>query len=336
MHRYIYSEKKFISIEVALDVFLSNRENEGKALFDENIQIDSYCIRLIKKDINDIQDHNNDYYIGINMKKIHSCSVSRAFCNFCDDITDITRVFFFGLTPNTGLTKKLMEDLRLGENNFCSECGALCFEANDIISKGQLQDYLQCAKREFYKSIFSKLLIENNPPLMLSSSNIYASHYISMKSLFLHPKELGVVIFELADMLNDSKLDYDALVCTSKNGAMIATLVGQIIGKKVVYCINLGPRFFVSQATIDRCFRKHGKYIYISDFICIGTEAKVLQTLLSSKGAQLIAGFAISNYTSLTNKDLLNVGSPLSKIKSLASVNDLGLPYSVRVHMDEF
>lgn len=160
----------------------------------------------------------------------------------------------------------------------------------------------------------------------LDSSGVYCNMYINVKRLFTDPAQYSFVIYHMVKMIKECDIEADALVSASRNGANIASILGWLLDKKVIHCASLGPKFSLVSGSIDTEIRKHKKYIYIFDFLCLGTEVKLLNALLNLKEAKLATGFGIANYRNLENVSQLSV---LAKISCLVDVQKENFGYRI-------
>lgn len=127
------------------------------------------------------------------------------------------------------------------------------------------------------------------------------------------------------------KKEYDALVATSKNGSVLAELLGQLLGRESIHCISVGPQFSVSAQTLNNSFKPGKNYIYVGDFVCLGTEVKLLQVLIADRGATLVGGVSVASYIQLDNEDLKKQKSPLCLISSLINLLDENIDFNIRI-----
>lgn len=166
----------------------------------------------------------------------------------------------------------------------------------------------------------------------LDSSGVYCNMYINAKRLFTDPDKYYLVIYLIVCMILENDQDIDAIVSASRNGANLASIIGWLVNKKVIHCTNLGPRFSLVTSSLHKDIRKNKKYIYIFDFLCLGTEVKVLNALLSYKGAILVNGYGIANYISIEENEKTNV---IGKMKSLVDVQREHIGYMIAGSRDE-
>lgn len=160
----------------------------------------------------------------------------------------------------------------------------------------------------------------------LDSSGVYCNMYINAKRLFIDPDKYCFVIYQMISMIIKSGCKFDALVSASRNGANIASVIGWLLNKKVIHCTSLGPKFSLGASSGYKDVRKNKKYIYIFDFMCLGTEAKLLNALLSYKGASLVEGYGIANYIDFEDSSKFSV---LNKMRSLVDVQRENVGYRI-------
>ena len=113
----------------------------------------------------------------------------------------------------------------------------------------------------------------------------------------------------------------------------MAGLLGRMTGRKVVCCVNIGPQYALPVSAVERIHRGE-RYLYIYDFICLGTEAKLLHALLASRGAFLVGGIGVASYIPLDNPELERKHSPLAKIDSMVNLISARIPYHIYLQKD--
>lgn len=161
----------------------------------------------------------------------------------------------------------------------------------------------------------------------LDSSGIFCNMYVNAKKLFRDPDRYSFIVYEMIRSISKRKTEIDALVSASRNGANLASVIGWLLGIKVVYCANLGPKFSLMTYNIERNIRKNKKYFFVYDFMCLGTELKVLNAIIGVRGAFLIGGMGIANYISPTEEELQY--SVLGKMDSLIDVKKENIGYKI-------
>lgn len=161
----------------------------------------------------------------------------------------------------------------------------------------------------------------------LDSSGIFCNMYVNAKKLFRDPDRYSFIIYEMIRNISKKRIEIDALVSASRNGANLASIIGWLLDIKVVYCANLGPKFSLMTHNIERNIRKNKRYFFIYDFMCLGTELKVLNAIVGVRGAYLVGGMGIANYISPTEEDIRF--SVLGKMESIIDVKKENIGYKI-------
>ena len=132
------------------------------------------------------------------------------------------------------------------------------------------------------------------------SSNIYANRYFNAKRLLQTPTTFNAVIFQLVEKINHythfGEHSFDAFVCASVNGACIASAVAAIIKKPVIFLRNVGPDMTVRDKYMTERIKPGKKYVYIFDFMCMGTEYQRTKMLCALRRAHLVYCAGIAHY----------------------------------------
>ena len=176
----------------------------------------------------------------------------------------------------------------------------------------------------------------------LPSSDIYSDTYIRIKDLFLYPDILSLSIFLLCKLIRDNFAHekIDGIISMSNTGAILANLVGKMLDKDVVFCTNVGPKFALDIGDIIKTISKNNNYLFIFDFICLGTEIKNLKSILICLGASTIGGVGIASlpcfeYLRKQPKTSQESKSILSKAFSLITLLDHGIKYNISTTKSE-
>lgn len=323
-------------IDLAFNIFQFNQKyRRTKLSFDENIMLDSLWVEKLKGELLALQRNYPNAFIGISMEFIHSCKDSGAFLHFTTGISDTSKIFFYNILPGCDFQARMISDLASSGTSphFDNDSGVL------FLAKQEEAD-AQCLVERCKKVILTQIedivrgiVIDKKPLELLASSNVYVDHYVDIKHLFMNSDELLLIVYYMSRRLLAIDMEYDALIATSKNGAVLAGLLGRMTGKKVVYCVNVGPQYSLSAYAVEQIQPKK-RYVYVYDFICLGTEAKLLYALLTSRRASLAGGIGVASYVPLANPELGDKHSPLADIDCLVDLISAGIPYNVYIQRD--
>jgi orotate phosphoribosyltransferase len=268
--------------------------------------------------INEISNLPN--YIIIDLKYVDN-SESRIFPKFLK-LSNIKKVFFVNVDTSSLLYGKIIEDF--------GSISIIC--KNSVISLCSNEDEISNVLNIYTNTIFItnmeiiRSCVEAKNQL-LNSSNVWSNHYVDFKKLFQNPLNTKIILYQLATLTYDNFDQYDALISSSKNGAILANMLGYILNKKVVHYLSIGPIFALSKMNLNSEIRKGKKYLFVGDFLCLGTELKVLNALIANSGAEIIGGIVISSYTKLYEiNDKTNI---LAKIKCIEEINKCNINYDI-------
>lgn len=326
-----------VVIDLALNNFQLKQHNRDNNLsFDENIMLDTLWLERLKDKLPALQERYPNAMIGISMEFIHSCQSNSAFLNFSKDIPDASKVFFYNILPNCDFQARMQSDLEDGgvHPEFDEEAGVLYLVKPEGADGKALVKQCERAILVRLEETVKKISSIQNPPDLLASSSVYVDNYVDIKRLFMDPNELSLVIYYMSRRLLALSKEYDALMASSKNGAILATLLGRMIGRDVVCCVNIGPQYALPTSAVDQ-IQPGKRYLYIYDFICLGTEAKLLHALVTSRRATLVGGIGVASYIPLDNPDLQQKRSPLADLDCLVNLISAGIPYHTYLQKDD-
>lgn len=332
---FVSEDGNLVTIDLALDEFLKKQRRQGKGFsFDQNLLLNTHQIDLLKDNLVSMQKERPERLIGVSMEFFHSCEDSRAFLGFTEDLPDPSKIFFYNILPNSDFQARMLVDLsEVQAAEFDPDSGVLYPVKPENADGRDLVRRCKQAIQTHLEEIVADIVVKQDPPAMLASSSIYVSRYVDIKRLFMNPDALAIMLYYLSRYIVTSEEDFDALVATSKNGAVLAELLGRMTGRRVVDFVSIGPQYALSASAVEQIERGK-RYLYVYDFICLGTEAKLLHALLASHGAVLADGIGVASYISLDNPELNRKHSPLAKISSMVNLISARIPYEIYMQRD--
>lgn len=242
-----------------------------------------------------------------------------------EELQEIKHKIIFYNVNQSIIRNKMQENLTLLN---WSEDETICF-LNGLIS----DDVVKICKEKFsglYKKLYAEILrdikdlCKEGKPLLLDSSGLYSNMYINVKKLFLNPSSYYLVLYGMA--LEAQKMgDFDGFISSSKNGAVLASLLGTMLNKKVVHIQGVGPKYSMRVGNVQHQIKKGKSYVYVFDFVCTGTELKLLSALINANDAYMAGGIGFAKYDAQKRKDIDASG----KIKYLISTYEANIPYKL-------
>lgn len=236
--------------------------------------------------------NNKTQYFVIDMKNIVSYP-TKMFVR----LEEYLRNVFFCNVENENIKMRLCEDLSSLE--WIDETSAGYKECTQSeINEFKKYDYSQVRKKEQCRIIADIVRCEERNCIFLESSGLYSNCFVNIKQLFRDVPHYYFITFCLAELIypDISKNGIDALVSSSKNGAIIANVLGGLLDVKEVHLIGAGPKFSMEIGDSIECIKKGKKYAYIFDFLCTGTELKMASALINSKKAHMDYAAGIAEY----------------------------------------
>jgi len=255
---------------------------------------------LINKIINFINKSSCNNFI-LDFSRIHG-SLERGSFIRLHEILDNNSLIFINLDNDTlaNIDNSIPREKMKNIGEFLFSNNSVTEEFIKKISNFNSQimnEKIENEKKNYLRLMFNKHAGSNQKPL--KSSNIYTNKYIDVKKMFYDFPSFMLLIYELSIIIDKNFTGdkvFDCFLCVSNNGSAIGTVLGQLFNKDVTYIMNLGPNLKIkSEGEIDK-IRRNVKYLFLFDFICLGTEYKYAYSLVDYKCANLIGGVGPSKY----------------------------------------
>jgi len=289
----VYEEQKFVMIPLAMNSFFYNIPvGTYKIKYSNSMSVGEKFLEIIIKYFDKI---DKEKYIILDLQDI-----DYAFHLF-QKFRIITRPILFINIFSKTLYDKIKEDLPAIQFSADEKYAVLNMSFTDTIKEICVR-YSPAIPHSIYVKIVRDLIddIPQDPvePQKLDSSGLYSNMYVNVKRLFQYPENYYSIAFGLAKKIVDSKIEYDGLISSSKNGALLANLLGMLLNKKVIHIIGLGPKYSMNTGNLQKEIKKWKNYIYVFDFRCTGTEMKALLALINANEAYVTGAAGIAVYKS--------------------------------------
>lgn len=251
---------------------------------------------------------------------------------YVEELIDLPRryqtVFFYcfsqGATEElqTAFVKESYSTVQISNSLFCvqKEEKDILFEKDDDVEK----TINQCLSKQIFNCICQEeSRIEN-----VYSSNVYSNHYVNLRKVFSNSNISTLVTTRLLHMImNVEQFEFDAFVCASITGACIASYLSIYIKKPVLFLRNIGPDITTDDELIVERIYPHKKYVYIFDFMCLGTEYQRIKLICALKKSSIVKSFGIAHYKKPNRKNT-------DEIQTLFQINEF-IPGYYKCSVDE-
>lgn len=279
-------------------------------------------------------------YFLLDMKYIRNAG-DRVFA-YLKDNKILKRLAFYNLQfAKKEVVQKLQEDLKeeLAEDEkhhliyFSEEVRKMYFDID-------FQNIYLKQKKEILLKYVTKEIT------FLQSSGVYSNMSLDYKEMLEFSSDLHFLIGELCyflyQIMNQKKIH--SLVAASKNGIVLASIIGQRVGLPVIYHSNIGQKY-VRKVLKEKTSKKTSKktnlieeennYVLIYDVVCLGTEIRILNGIINAFGGNLVGGIGMVCVQESDKYRQKDKDSVLAKVQCFATAKELGLNYRIAMTPEE-
>jgi hypothetical protein len=233
------------------------------------------------------------------LKEIKDASKNLVLINVSEEIVNGQHLNTYK-NMNNNLTENIYKVLYMNDNN-------------------SIIDY-DFYNEELFKLDFKEKLKKHiSPPSKRAhtSSSVYLDSYVDIKEFISLDYTFTIFsVYKLALQLKEKWLstphyDNPILVCQNSNSAFIASLLSGLLSLDILILDKIGP--------INKLYKRLGStiienknYIVVSDFVCLGTEVKIVKNLIEFSGGKYLGNVSLIRVETLeatdkTYKDALSV-----------------------------
>jgi len=258
----------------------------------------------LSKKISEFINKSNCKTFVIDMARVTNYTHHEVFDKFFASVKKAKKeIFFINISKEGFLKKRIQTDLLYAGFEIDKDLKLFdrhIFLSNDITDVGE-------NKTNQVNKIYAEIEIQKiadcllDKQSFLESSNIFLSKYLHLKRLFLSSAATMFVCYRLCCKLEENEKHKNVpLISGSSTGNVIATILATLTDREILHCSNIGPRFGIKIRTLPlKIMDKKNKgrdYIYIFDMICLGTEIKILNSMLKMNDSKIIACFGVASY----------------------------------------
>lgn len=165
-----------------------------------------------------------------------------------------------------------------------------------------------------------------------TSSYVYLTSYVDIKRFLSHEKEFMLYsLYKLALKIHREwqvEIDKDPiLICQSLNSAYIVSVLSNLLKLDILILDKIGPINKIYNR-LDKTINESRKYIVVSDLVCLGTEVKIVKSLIQFMGGKYLGNVSIIKTETLSKSDIRRHDATIA-IFSINKSNNKELGYSI-------
>ncbi len=196
-------------------------------------------------------------------------------------------------------------------------------------------------KFKLFQELFEKKMLSansgyygENKEKLSYSSDVYLDKYINIK-VFNEDKPfshfgLFLLAHSVKSLFNNEK-NNQYLFTMSINGSYIASMLSRLLGVEVSYLDHLGPINRMYKTKLDNRILTGKHYFLVSDVICLGTETKKAESIISYENAFVDGYITIVNIKTVTRPN----DKPTFSLFEINKENNNIFNYSIKTELNK-
>jgi len=170
-----------------------------------------------------------------------------------------------------------------------------------------------------------------------TSSYVYLTSYVDIKKFLSYEREFMLfAIYKLALKIEKEwsvEIDKDPiLICQSMNSAFIVSVLSNLLKLDILILDKIGP-INKLYTRVDKTIVADRKYIVVSDLVCLGTEVKIVKTLIQFIGGKYLGNVSIIKTETLSKADIKREEATIA-VFSINRSNNKELKYSITTDLE--
>jgi hypothetical protein len=206
-------------------------------------------------------------------------------------------------------------------------------------------------EKELFDKAFQELIKqycfpseEDGKPRINHSSSVYLNSYVNLKDFFAKERNFAFyAIYRLAmkiankeewNIKREKRSDYDAikvhdkiLVCQSLNGSYITSILSTLLKIDVLIFDKIGPVNKLYSRP-NKLINTEKQYIVVSDLVCLGTEVKIVKSILQFLGAGYLGNVAL-----IKTETIKKIKDPTLAVFAINADNNAELNYGLYTNL---
>jgi hypothetical protein len=171
-----------------------------------------------------------------------------------------------------------------------------------------------------------------------TSSYVYLTSYVDIKKFLSYEKELMLFsLYKLALKIHKEwpvEIDKNPiLICQSMNSAYIVSVLSNLLKLDILILDKIGPVYKIYNR-LDITISENRKYIVVSDLVCLGTEVKIVKSLIQFMGGKFLGNVSIIKTETLRKSDILHTDATIA-VFSIKRSNNKELGYNITTDLEQ-
>ncbi len=188
---------------------------------------------------------------------------------------------------------------------------------------------------EKFKSTIKEYINPHSVPH--TSSFVYLTSYVDMKKFMSHENKLLLFsLYKLAIKIKTEwhrEIEYEPiLICQSMNSAYIVSILSTFLKLDILIFDKIGPVNKLYNR-LDNTISDKRKYIVVSDLVCLGTEVKIVKSLIQFIGGNCLGNVSIIK-TETLRKDHIKKENATIAVFSIRKENNRELKYDITTDLE--
>lgn len=169
-------------------------------------------------------------------------------------------------------------------------------QPNEDIKKIEFNGDSLIHKNYISKVVKEEALKDNRSDVPFGSTPVYSEKYFNAKSIYICQPVFNVFVDSMVRAINSADFaSFDMIVSSSYGGSFLAGPVAHLLGVPMHCLIDIGPKVKFKHG-LEWDSGQNKKCLLVADMICMGTELRVTQALLSTIGSKIVGCASIARY----------------------------------------
>lgn len=191
---------------------------------------------------------------------------------------------------------------------------------------------------ELFKSEFQKKIAKHIEPHERphTSSFVYLSSYVDLKKFMSHEKCFFLFSMYKLAMKVSIRWSYELkkhpiLICLSLNSSFLVSILSDLLKLDILIFDKIGPINKLYNR-IDNTISNKRQYIVVSDLVCLGTEVKIVKSIIEFVGGKCLGSVALIKTETLKKSDIKRTDATIA-VFSIKDSNYIDLNYSITTNL---